>query len=97
MLVEEANGNAKNIIKMMEGITEKKTPYGFYMQIRISAMFTSHLLKSLSLLSDEVREKVIYSSAEYMSTHNPDTLKWLAETPGASGIIQNCCRANSAQ
>ncbi|KAF6023887.1 PRODH2 [Bugula neritina] len=85
--VEEANDNAKNIIKMMDGITEKKTPYGSYMQIRISAMFTSHLLKSLSLLSDEVREKVIYSSAEYMSTHNPDTLKWLAETPGASGII----------
>ncbi|KAF6027676.1 PRODH2 [Bugula neritina] len=85
--VEEANDNAKNIIKMMEGITEKKTPYGSYMQIRISAMFTSHLLKSLSLLSDEVREKVIYSSAEYMRTHNPDTLRWLAETPGASGII----------
>jgi len=44
--VEKANGNARNIIKMMEGITEKKTPYGSYMQIRISAMFTSHLLVS---------------------------------------------------
>ncbi|KAF6030129.1 hypothetical protein EB796_011569 [Bugula neritina] len=72
---------------MMEGITEKITPYGSYMQIRISAMFTSHLLKSLSLLPDEVREKVIYSSAEYMSTHNPDTLRWLAETPWVSGIV----------
>ncbi|KAF6018678.1 PRODH2 [Bugula neritina] len=89
--VEEANGNAKNIIKMMEGITEKKTPYGSYMQIRISAMFTSHLLKSCPYCLMKRERKLFIVQ---LSTCAPttlavpvDTLRWLAETPGASGIV----------